>query len=32
VLSEFGQQLGDLLDGLEVDVGGQLGKGGDDGL
>jgi hypothetical protein len=32
VLSELGQQLSDLLDGLEVDVGGQFGKSGDDGL
>jgi hypothetical protein len=32
VLSEFVQQLSDLLDGLEVDVGVQFGQGSDDGL
>jgi len=32
VLSEFSKELGDLLDGLEVNVGVQLSEGGDDGL
>jgi hypothetical protein len=32
VLSEFSQQLGDLLDSLEVDVGVQFSEGSDDGL
>jgi len=32
VLSELGQQLGDLLDGFEVDVGVQFSEGSDDGL
>jgi hypothetical protein len=32
VLSEFVQQLSDLLDGLEVDVGVQFGQGSDDGF
>jgi len=32
VLSELGQQLSDLLDGLEVHVGAQFGQGSDDGL
>jgi hypothetical protein len=32
VLSQFGQKLGDLLDGFEVHVGLQLSQGGDDWL
>jgi hypothetical protein len=32
LLSEFAEELCDLLDGLRVDVGGQLSQGGNDGL